>query len=223
MKVLIFIMLILIFSCNKYEDDLIKDNIAENIILNKVKIYQYHKKDVTDFSFLSKYKNLRALDLSGTNVKDISFLKELTKINTLLLINTKVKDITPVKYLTKLHQLFINRTLVKDLTPLKNLKELSIIKTDNKDIISAGLKVYLEPDYSNLIIYNKKNKYPEELDKYPELSFSLYQKFKKVEYIDFSNIELEDISGALQFKELKVLKINLKKCNCSIVKNDYLN
>jgi internalin A len=131
----IITMLILLFfiSCDKPKNN------AEEKIFRYVKSYQYHEKDVTDFSFLSKYKNLEILDLTGTSVEDLSFLKHITKLKFLILIDTKVKSLDSIKHLENLEELHLKGTNVKDLSPLKKLKKLNIDGQFAKTIIDNSL------------------------------------------------------------------------------------
>jgi Leucine-rich repeat (LRR) protein len=100
---IILLITILVFSCNKENlKPFCKDSLSQD-----GKIFQCHNNKVKDFSFLTKdkYKNLEALDLTGTSVNNLSFLKSLPNLKALLLINTKIKDITNIKYLLNLEEL----------------------------------------------------------------------------------------------------------------------
>ena len=86
MKIIIILLVLTITSCSQ-------NNEVQKVYNNNIKTYQYHDKDITDFSFLSRYNNLEALDLSGTNVKDLSFLKKLKRLKTLVLININFDEL----------------------------------------------------------------------------------------------------------------------------------
>lgn len=77
-------------------------------------------------------KNLKELDLTGTEVEDISPLSKLTKIETLdLSLNYSLKDIRPLSELTSLKTLFLSFTSVSDISSLSRLKNLKYLDLSN--------------------------------------------------------------------------------------------
>lgn len=113
---------------------------------------------ITDISCLSKYPNIKALDLSNTSVNNSSLeiLNTFKELKELYITSTEVDDITHIicckqlkklslfgleieslvgiEALSRLEELDISNTLVSDLTPvstLKNLTSLTAIGLEN--------------------------------------------------------------------------------------------
>ena len=129
MKILlVVIFLFVILSCSKSN--------AEQAIYDNIRTYQYHEKDIKDFSFLSKYKNLELIDLSETLVNDLSFTKKLPKLKKIILENV-TDDYKKIKY-------FMN--IIK-------LNKIKIYGVNNFDFsINSSIDNYFS------ILYDKKTK-----------------------------------------------------------------
>jgi len=184
--IIIFLIFFIFLSCKE-----------EKIFYN-VRTYQYHEKDITDFSFLSKYKELRVLDLSNTNIKSLSFLKDLTELRVLILNNTNIKSIREIKYLKKLEKLYLDTKKIKDKTPLiefnKRIKKMGMFNCSTIIDEDCG-----EEELTN--IFSFKDKDITFLDFIPLNLWTLSP--KKIYFF-------EDISGIIQLNKLKILKLALK-------------
>ncbi len=93
--------------------------------------------EISNLDPLTGLTDLQRVYLSRTQVSDIEPLKGLTNLQELSLSGTQVSDIEPLKGLTKLQELSLSGTQVKDIEPLKgltNLQELSLSGTQVSDI-----------------------------------------------------------------------------------------
>jgi Leucine-rich repeat (LRR) protein len=79
---------------------------------------------ISDFSPLSKLKDLDHLSLIKNQITDISPLSELTNLKQLDLAANQITDITPLESLTNLQSLVIGRNQITDITPLSGLTNL---------------------------------------------------------------------------------------------------
>jgi Leucine Rich repeats (2 copies) len=75
---------------------------------------------------LARVKQVKALDLHGTEVHDLEPLKGLTALQTLVLANTQVRDLEPLKGLTALQTLDVSHTKVADLAPVQYVPNLEV-------------------------------------------------------------------------------------------------
>jgi hypothetical protein len=85
-------------------------------------------------ALLSDLKNLRGLNLSGTQVCDLTPLAGLTNLRTLTLRDTQVSDLTPIIGLKNLHEIGLTDTPISNLASLAgltNLQELDVAGTHN--------------------------------------------------------------------------------------------
>ena len=73
---------------------------------------------------LQRFRNVRSLDLSGTQVANLEPLKGLSSLQSLNLERTQVANLEPLKGLSSLQSLNLERTQVANLEPLKGLSSL---------------------------------------------------------------------------------------------------
>ena len=185
---LIFVVLLL-SSCNN------KSNLCPNGMSKNKKIFQCYNKKTKDFSFLSKYKQLEAIDLTGSGVKNINFVKNLENLKILILINTNVEDISALKNNKKLEELYLSNTLVKELSPLSKLTNLKILHIENTDIKINILKTL------NLKQLSLENLFADEYD-------NTYYQYSNISDI----INYYQICNPLrEFKEKVIYKDNCNK------------
>ena len=199
MKIIILILVSLVlFSCSKTKSSKsVKLNIAEQKLYDDIREYQYHEKDVKDFSFLTKYKNLEALDLSGTNVKDISFIKDLKKLRILILENTSIELEEVNKYVKEFDSDFGKAFIYK-----KETNTRQILKYYSDLYFSHPYKIFHSVFHGNRIdIFNAGAFHNDvyELDL-----------FKKAYYYNYKSYRFSDLYGLERFKNLNLLKIILK-------------
>jgi Leucine-rich repeat (LRR) protein len=76
------------------------------------------------FTSVSKFKNLRKLNLLGTNLSNISFLKGLTHLTELSLTHNQITDISPLRDLINLKELYLSGNQITDISPLIRLTKL---------------------------------------------------------------------------------------------------
>lgn len=106
-----------------------------------------NNKYIRDIEALAQLKNLRLLDLSGTEVSDISPIRNLTELVDLNLSGTDVQDLTPLRYSIKLQSLSINNTPVQDIFILErmaSLKTFNAAKTGVSDFSAVANLTTLE-------------------------------------------------------------------------------
>ena len=88
-----------------------------------------------DYStWISKFKNLRKLNLLNNQLPDISFLKELTHLTELSLTGNQITDISPLRGLTNLKELFLSGNRLSDISPLIGLTRLEQLRLGNNKI-----------------------------------------------------------------------------------------
>ena len=179
-------------SCSTKKDE----NLCPRYLIDTTS-YQCHNPKAKNFSFLSKYKNIKILDLTGTYVESLSFLNSLKKIEILIVDSSTINQ----------------ENIKKELLGYKNLKiinsdkslpdiikqyldfSFSFIKKDIED-----LNYFLIPFYSKNRLYLNKNEI---------ISFQVYDNIKSVSYVLYEH-EFNDIKGITQLYNLKKLKIVLK-------------
>jgi internalin A len=72
-----------------------------------------NKTSISDFSLLSRFKNLEYLGLDDTQIGDLSDLKELKKIKWLYVGKTSIHDFSLLKRLNNLERLGLNDTQIR--------------------------------------------------------------------------------------------------------------
>lgn len=100
-------------------------NIEPLVGLTNLRAIDLSNTNVADLSPLTKLINLRKLNLGHTRVADIGPMSGLINLEQLDLEKTKVTDISPLAGLVKLGQLSLGNTKVADISPLAGLERLS--------------------------------------------------------------------------------------------------
>lgn len=111
---------------------------------------------IEDISALSKFAQLRSLDLSESAVFDLSPIRNLTRLEQLNLSHTPVRSVEPLYYATELRELRLAHSKVMDLQPLtrfQNLRTLDLSHTLVRDIRSlASLSTLADLDLSHTLV-----------------------------------------------------------------------
>ncbi|MDR1643934.1 MAG: leucine-rich repeat domain-containing protein, partial [Clostridiales bacterium] len=90
--------------------------------------------NITDFSFITKFSNLRILSLNETAISDIHFLSGLENMALLYLNDNQIEDISPLSNLTNLSHLELENNQITNIRPLSNLSNLSSLHLMNNQI-----------------------------------------------------------------------------------------
>ncbi|MDQ1350406.1 MAG: internalin, partial [Acidobacteriota bacterium] len=83
---------------------------------------------------ISKFKNLRKLNLLNTQLSDVSFLKGLVYLFELSLTGNQITDISPLRELIKLKELYLSDNRITDISPLIGLTKLERLYLDRNKI-----------------------------------------------------------------------------------------
>jgi Leucine-rich repeat (LRR) protein len=83
---------------------------------------------------ISKFKNLRKLNLLRTQLHDISFLEGLVDLTELSLSGNQITDISPLRELINLEELFLTGNQITDISPLVKLIRLERLGLSNNKI-----------------------------------------------------------------------------------------
>ncbi|SDQ04792.1 leucine-rich repeat domain-containing protein [Flagellimonas zhangzhouensis] len=87
---------------------------------------------LTDFSALSKMKNLRVLEISDTAIENLDLLNGLTNLADLDISRTKVADISQLKNCSNLGAINISQTEIEDISPLFDCEQLWKVELSSK-------------------------------------------------------------------------------------------
>jgi internalin A len=102
---------------------------AGDIHLPKLDSLEISKSDLSDLSFLNKFRNLRFLYLRDNNISDLAGISACPLLEQLDLSGNKIKDISLLSDFKELRYLKLYDTSVIDLRPLmklENLRSLSV-------------------------------------------------------------------------------------------------
>ena len=83
---------------------------------------------------ISKFKNLKKLNLLSAQIPDILFLIDLTHLTELSLSGTHIIDISPLRGLMDLKELFLTGNRITDVSPLIGLTRLERLRLVNNNI-----------------------------------------------------------------------------------------
>jgi len=96
-------------------------------LLNKDDIDLTDNPDIIDIEPLSKFENLRKINLTNTGVWDLSPLRNLTKIEQLNLERTHILSVAPLKYLATIRELVLKGSKVTSLDTLSALQGIQML------------------------------------------------------------------------------------------------
>lgn len=92
-----------------------------------------------DISFLSGFKHIAQLDLSGNRIEDISPLKDLPSLRYLKLSENRIADISVLQSLTGLKHLLLQSNPITNCSSIQNLRSLESLSLDHCKIKSLSL------------------------------------------------------------------------------------
>ncbi|MDR2571360.1 MAG: protein kinase [Oscillospiraceae bacterium] len=118
----------------KITDSRLAEMIASGEIPANVTDLTIHNHPLSDISPISELKELRNLDLSGTNISDLSPFGELSHLTYLVIGDAFVNDITPISRLSNLTFLRLSGCRVSDISPISGLLNLSTLFLDSNPI-----------------------------------------------------------------------------------------
>ena len=94
------------------------------------------------------FKNLKNLNLWGTNLEDISLLTQLPNLEIISLSVNKIRTLKPFSYLPKLRELYLRKNMIADLNEIKYL-----IENLNLRVLWLSENPICEnPNYRNIVI-----------------------------------------------------------------------
>lgn len=106
--------------------------------LKCLEVFDLHRSQLSDFSFLSSFPNLKYLKITSAPISDISFITKLENLEYINLLSANIKDIADLDGLKNLQELeLVGVRNIKDLSPLsnsKNLKYLNLAETSVSDL-----------------------------------------------------------------------------------------
>ena len=118
-----------------------KLNITDSVDLDDVKdMVALNELDLSGNEYiqsiqpLGQLRNLKLLNLSGTNVSDLTPIRNLTELVELDLSKTKVFDLTPLKYSVKLARLDISDTEIRSLAVLEKMVAMENLEMQNSHV-----------------------------------------------------------------------------------------
>ena len=97
---------------------------------------------VSDFSVLSKLRNLKELYLAENDISDVSAFRHLTKLTRLSLTRNHISDVSPLASLRNLKWLALHQNDISDLSSLAALsKTAKIVWHENPGFPKGGRKI----------------------------------------------------------------------------------
>lgn len=183
-----------------------------------------------DISALAQCTHLEKLNLRDTNVKDISVLAEIPTLRQLNLSDNRVgvdaesghsiSDMSIISRLTQITELNLSNMGMIDISFLKDMTSLRVLNLDNNIIESLspleGLNNLTELHLGN-VIYNGEVSFPQGLANLEILGVSGAQNSgleiqatycSKLQYLDVSHHDIDDISFISSFPELRYLNLS---------------
>ncbi|CAL6003920.1 Leucine_rich repeats-containing protein [Hexamita inflata] len=199
----------------------IKELKVANCCLKEINAIQLENLEILDASYnsalkiqdIEKYKYLKQLDISSTNLVDIYNLK-LQQLCSLQLRNNKIKDIPSLSNSINLVELDLSQNADIDIDPIQQLKQLRVLKLSKCNLQSVKilelltelteLKIYLEINIQALqYLVNLKKLNISRTNNNIDVLKSLYN----LEELDISYNEIIDIN--VQQYLVNLTKLNL--------------
>ena len=94
------------------------------------------------------FKNIKKLNLWGTNLDDISLLTELPNLEIISLSVNKIRTLKPFSYLSKLRELYLRKNMISDLNEIKYLIENQHLRV----LWLSENPICENPNYRNIVI-----------------------------------------------------------------------
>ncbi len=152
-------------------------------------------KKIQNIEALLKFRNLRKLDISGTNISNLMPIRNAVKLEYLACNNTFVTDLSYLFYANSLKTLQISATGISDISILKNMQFLKTI-TANKTYVFDISVLKNCKNIENIDFSNSK------IHLIPDLSTC-----KKLKNIDLSNNSINKITGISNLQSLETLNL----------------
>ena len=158
---------------------------------------------------ISKFKNLRRLNLLRTQLHDISFLEGLVDLTELSLSGNQITDISPLRGLINLEELFLTGNQITDISPLLKLIRLERLHLGNNKI------KFLPEEFFELEIEIVFGNHPEdgvhvEDNPIENPPLEILKQGKQAVKVYFALMKLENIDMGIDLQALKTDFFKLK-------------
>lgn len=172
----------------------------------KLYVFKDYYMPPTDITDLRHFKNLKELNLMGSEVYDIKTLKNLGQLTHLNLGTNFIKDLTPLASLKNLISLNLENNNVEDLTSLKYMPKLKYLILNGNQIKSLNAVSNLSGLRSLMVSGN------------PITDLSpLKGSSKALEYLNLDNTSVRDfsvLSACINLKELRLSNTAIQDLTC---------
>lgn len=174
-------------------------------------------KSIRSLAPLSELRDLKVIDISGTNIVDLGPISNVTFLESLNISGTPTSDIQFIKYSDRLKYLDLSNTQVDSIAELLNLKNLISLKIQKAPIVSfAVLNEFQNLEELDLLesgFNNAEN--IKSLKKLKKLvlarnylvNFSSLAELTSLTYLDLSETNLQDLTPLSEMSELEILDI----------------
>ena len=142
------------------------------------------------------FKNIKKLNLWGTNLDDISLLTELPNLEIISLSVNKIRTLKPFSYLSKLRELYLRKNMISDLNEIKYLIENQHLRV----LWLSENPICENPNYRNIVI-------------------SVLPQINKLDDIIISEEERINANKGISIQMSQIKKMN----NNIVCDNNYLN
>lgn len=164
-------------------------------LINTEQLTLSGQKFFTDVNALSKFTELKKLDLSHTLVASIEGLRSCSKLEDLDISHTAVKDLEPLKYLPGLQHLDCSQSLVTSISPLVYLPGLTNLKLSATFITDIGDMQYM-PGLTQLNLYNTRIK-----------DLGPLSGLEKLQWLDIAKTDVENLQALEKLQTLQRINI----------------
>lgn len=182
------------------DDEVIDECEVTERIITKSKSIDLSHRNLSDYSPLKYFSNLKSLSIRDADLLDISFLEEIPSLTYLDLSNNWIRDIDGLVHLKSLVTLLISNNKIKDATVLNNLPMIMTVEIMNNSssvICPSHIPNCVSHDYSN---------YVEVSPKYRDSSLP-YRSFHTAVAVDDSVLIFGGAAGG-QFHKTKIEVMN---------------
>lgn len=174
-------------------------------------------KSIRSLAPLSELRDLKVIDISGTNIVDLGPISNVTFLESLNISGTLTSDIQFIKYSDRLKYLDLSNTQVDSIAELLNLKNLISLKIQKAPIVSfAVLNEFQNLEELDLLesgFNNAEN--IKSLKKLKKLvlarnylvNFSSLSELTSLTYLDLSETNLQELTPLSEMSELEILDI----------------
>ena len=106
----------------------------EGLMELKLSSLTIENSQITDFTPIAAFTEIKGLDLGGNEISDITFLAALKHLRSLWIGDNQISDINPLMRLTSLRTLSLRDNRISDINPLAGLKHLDYVDLHNNQI-----------------------------------------------------------------------------------------